>query len=102
MAWRLITVTQMLATKYGELRCQRCNRRLEVGEEAWSHRSTERRSRAALQATVFPIHKNEQRDTCGGSLLNIFTADRKKESLRRGISIDLPKRVFSIVSVKTS
>ena len=31
MACQLITVTQTFVTKYGELRCRRCDRRLEVG-----------------------------------------------------------------------
>gem|GEM_PF-5266976 len=36
LAWRLIMVTQILATKYGALCYQLCSRRLAV-EEAWSH-----------------------------------------------------------------
>ena len=45
MAWRLITVTQMLVTKWGDrLRCRRCGRKLEVGEEVWRHYITRKRS----------------------------------------------------------
>jgi len=42
MAWWLITVMRMLVTKYGELCCRRCDRRLEVGRRrgATSRKST--------------------------------------------------------------
>ena len=36
--WTLITVTQPLAKWYGELRCQRGGRRLDVGEQIWRRR----------------------------------------------------------------
>ncbi|MDH5437738.1 MAG: hypothetical protein OEX76_02425 [Candidatus Bathyarchaeota archaeon] len=45
MAWQLVTVTQTLATKRGDrLRCRRCGRELEVGEEVWRHHITRKRS----------------------------------------------------------
>ena len=45
MAWELITVAQMLVTRLGDrLRCRRCERKLEVGEEVWKHYSSRKRS----------------------------------------------------------
>jgi len=37
MAWHLIMVTQRLVTRLGDLRCRRCGRKLEVGEDIWRH-----------------------------------------------------------------
>lgn len=82
MAWQLITVTQTLATKWGDhLHCQRCGRKLEVGEEVWRHYITRKRSSRTDYYCMVCYKKLWLKVTVGG--VRYENEERQLPSLRK-------------------